>query len=83
MLRVCSRSPLNSRGMKRLFLLAAAFTLVSIGSKAQDKGKLVKFSNITEVTVGFQLGKTTQVSSLTGNDSQIEVAGYKVPSPHG
>lgn len=50
-----------------------------ISTKAQDK--LVKFANITEATVGFQLGKTTQVNSLSEGDGQLEVAGYKVPSP--
>ena len=46
---------------------------------AQDKA--VKFSNITEATVGFQLGKTTQINSFPEGESEIQIAGYKVPSP--
>ena len=64
--------------MKR-FSVILTLTALTVGVvQAQDK--LVKFANITEATVGFQLGKTTQVNSLT-EDGELEVAGYKVPSP--
>ena len=65
--------------MKSLPIILLCCLGFLISTKAQDK--LVKFANITEATVGFQLGKTTQVNSLSEGDGQLEVAGYKVPSP--
>lgn len=65
--------------MKRFSVILSL--ILFTGGVAQAQDKLVKFANITEATVGFQLGKTTQVNSLSEGDGQIDVAGYKVPSP--
>lgn len=65
--------------MKRFSVILVFSLMLSSYTNAQDK--LVKFANITEATVGFQLGKTTQVNSLAEGEGQLEVAGYKVPSP--
>ena len=65
--------------MKRSILVFAIGALAFNSCLAQDK--LIKFSNITEATVGFQLGKTTQIQTLPTGDSELDVAGYKVPSP--
>jgi len=62
-----------------MMLLGFAMTT----TKAQDKGgsKPVKFSNITEATVGFHIGKTTRLSEVGGNETEFKVAGYEIPSP--
>lgn len=65
--------------MKSLPIIILCCLGFLFSTNAQDK--LVKFANITEATVGFQLGKTTQVNSLSEGDGQLDVAGYKVPSP--
>ena len=66
--------------MKRFILISTSILLCScLEANAQDKK--VKFSNITEATVGFQLGKTTQINSFAEGESELEVAGYKIPSP--
>jgi hypothetical protein len=65
--------------MKRYSLFLTVALLLSTVVQGQDK--LVKFCNITEATVGFQLGKTTQVNSLAEGEAELDVAGYKVPSP--
>jgi hypothetical protein len=65
--------------MKRSILISVLTAGILGSVSAQDK--LIAFCNITEATVGFQLGKTTQVNSLAEGDGQVEVAGYKVPSP--
>lgn len=53
---------------------------------AQDKKdksgfKLLRFNNITEITAGFQVGKTARVTSFDGGSSETNVAGYKIPAP--
>ncbi len=49
-------------------------------SNAQDKK--IKFSNITEVAFGFQVGRTTKIQSVDGGgESEVAVAGYKFPAP--
>ena len=65
--------------MKRYSFILATALLFTVVAQAQDK--LVKFANITEATVGFQLGKTTQVSSYSEDSEPLDIAGYKVPSP--
>ena len=68
--------------MKRISVVFLAFAAISLSAHAQDKGKLVKFSNITEVTFGFQVGKTTQVTSVAGgSQAEAQIAGYKFPAP--
>ena len=67
--------------MKRsLFFIIIALNSI-LSSQAQDKDKLVKFSNISEATVGFQLGKTTQIQQFGNNETELKVAGYNIPSP--
>lgn len=67
--------------MKRSFVFALLITVYSLSASSQDKEKLVKFGNITEVTLGFQLGKTAQVNSFASAENELNVAGFKVPSP--
>jgi hypothetical protein len=67
--------------MKKLIIVCILLNAICIATYAQDKGKPVKFSNITEATVGFQLGKTTQVMQLGNNETELGLAGYKIPSP--
>lgn len=67
--------------MKRSFIILMIVLGVGLSAAAQEKGKLIKFSNITEVTVGFQLGKTVEVRSFPEGDNRLEVAGHKIPSP--
>jgi hypothetical protein len=72
--------------MKRTFVIAVLASLIGASAAAQDKKnakkhKLVRFNNITEVTVGFQTGKTTRVVSFDGGDAETEIAGRKIPSP--
>lgn len=73
----------NSIGkMKRVSIVLGLSVLFAGISFGQDKGKLIKFSNITEVTFGFQVGKTTQLTSLPGGgESTNQIAGYKFPAP--
>lgn len=67
--------------MKRSFLFTTMVLFFAVISQAQDKVKLVQFSNITEVTVGFQLGKTTQIQQIGTNETKLKVTGYDIPSP--
>ncbi|MGB0369555.1 MAG: hypothetical protein ACPGD8_09125, partial [Flavobacteriales bacterium] len=65
--------------MKKL-IIGLMVGAISFSSQAQDK--MIKFSNITEVTFGFQVGKTTQIQSIDGGgENEVEVAGYKFPAP--
>lgn len=75
-------------GMKRIvstLLLSAAMCAVTTAQEkdgnSAKKHKLVRFNNITEITVGFQTGKTTRVTSFSGGESEAEIAGRKIPSP--
>lgn len=68
--------------MKKLIgIFVFVLFVFSVKTYSQEKAKLVRFSNITEVTVGFQVGKTTQLTSLPEGNTELEVAGYKIPSP--
>ena len=70
--------------MKAKLITALLIVPFSIGALAQEKGgknKIIRFNNITEITVGFQTGKTTQVTSFDGGETETEVAGRKIPSP--
>lgn len=63
-------------------MLMAAISTGAFGQgKNAKKHKLLRFNNITEVTVGFQTGKTTRVTSFSGGEAEAEVAGRKIPSP--
>ena len=66
--------------MKKLFFGIIMGTICFSASNAQDKK--IKFSNITEITFGFQVGQTTKIQSVDGGgESEVEVAGYKFPAP--
>lgn len=65
--------------MKRTLAITFLGFAISIGASAQDKA--VKFSNITEATVGLQLGKTVEVNSFPEGESKLKIAAFKVPSP--
>jgi hypothetical protein len=70
--------------MKRILstlLLAAICSFALAQDKNAKKHKLVRFNNITEITVGFQTGKTTRVTSFNGGESETEIASRKIPSP--
>ena len=71
--------------MKKSLAVAFITMAVSICALAQPKNtkgrKLIRFNNITEVTVGFQTGKTTRVISFNGGESEMDLAGRKIPSP--
>lgn len=66
---------------KSNYLLVLMLVLGTLNVLGQDKAKLVRFSNITDVTVGFQVGKTTQLTSLPEGNAELQIAGYKIPSP--
>ncbi|MGB1317602.1 MAG: hypothetical protein ACPG5W_05325 [Flavobacteriales bacterium] len=69
----------KENGMKKLVI---GLVTVAICTSVYAQDKKVKFSNITEVTFGFQVGKTTQIQSVDGGgDNEVEVAGYKFPAP--
>mgnify|MGYP002633789208 CR=1 FL=1 len=70
--------------MKRSLITFTAASLICLSAAAQDKenkSKIVRFSNITEATVGFQLGETTRVTSFASGESEVDVAGHKIPAP--
>jgi len=70
--------------MKRLVIITTLMFATAFMVKAQETGKkrkFIRFNNITELAVGFQLGKTTRVTSFSGGESEIEVAGRKIPAP--
>ncbi len=71
--------------MKRVLAIFALLAFISNLASAQDKKdkkhKLIRFNNITEFTVGFQMGKTTRVTSFNGGEAETKVAGRKIPSP--
>jgi len=69
--------------MRRSFLITIITLTSTLFIQAQDKGKskLVKFSNITEATVGFHIGKTSRISQVGDNETELSVAGYEIPSP--
>lgn len=65
--------------MKRIILLTITL-LAGYGiSNAQDK--LVKFGNITEGTVGLQIGKTTQITSYDQGRTETTKTRYAFPAP--
>ncbi len=55
------------------------------GLLAQDKKgnehRIVRFNNITELTVGFQTGKSTRITSFSGGEMETQIAGRKIPAP--
>jgi hypothetical protein len=65
--------------MKRTLAITIITSVINYGALAQNKA--VVFSNITEATVGLQLGKTVEVNSFTEGESKLKVAAFKVPSP--
>ena len=65
--------------MKRTLAITPLALALCLSSVAQNKA--VVFNNITEATVGLQLGKTTEVNSFTEGESKLKVAAFKVPSP--
>lgn len=68
--------------MKTLIIGLFCLSIFAAETIAQDKnGKAVKFSNITEATVGFHIGKTSRLAGVGGVESEIQVAGYEIPSP--
>lgn len=68
--------------MKRLIILTTAFSLLACFASAQDNGsKILRFSNITEASVGFQVGKTTRITSFQGGEMESERSRYELPSP--
>ena len=79
-----SPNPLIQTRMKRLITLAMLMVL-SIAIFAQDKNekkrKLIRFNNITELAVGFQIGKTNRVTSFNGGEAETTIASRKIPSP--
>lgn len=71
--------------MTRILSIAVLMAAICTSTFAQDKKtkehKLLRFNNITEISVGFQTGKTTRVTSFNGGETETEVAGRKIPSP--
>ncbi len=68
--------------MKRISVLLTILAFVGSAAFLLYISKLIKFSNITEATFGFQLGKTTKITSLPGGgEANVNVAGFKFPSP--
>lgn len=70
--------------MKRILsftVLLALFGNVAFAQDKEKKHKLLRFNNITEITAGFQIGKTTRVTSFDGGESEVKVAGHKIPAP--
>ncbi|MCB9186267.1 MAG: hypothetical protein H6601_05920 [Flavobacteriales bacterium] len=71
--------------MKRLLTIVITLAVLSSSVMAQDKNekkhRIVRFNNITEFAVGFQMGKTTRITSYNGGELETEVAGRKIPSP--
>ncbi|MBP9151906.1 MAG: hypothetical protein KBF73_06450 [Flavobacteriales bacterium] len=70
--------------MKRSLITLTVASFICFSASAQEEGndpKIVRFNNITEVSVGMQLGGTTRVTSFSAGESEVEVAGYKMPAP--
>lgn len=68
--------------MNKLTIFLSAMLFLTHSTYAQDKGrKLIGFNNITELTVGFQIGKSTKITSFDGGQHEVTVAGRKFPSP--
>lgn len=67
--------------MKNSFLIIVILLSAILNTQAQDKSKLLRFNNITELTAGFQIGKTTRVTSFDGGESEVKVVGHKFPAP--
>jgi hypothetical protein len=67
--------------MRNLAVLLTVIVMSNQQIFAQDKAKLVRFSNITEAAVGFQIGKTSQIVQMGSNETELDIAGYKLPSP--
>jgi len=80
-------NPVNTAQNKNLMNTKTALLFLSLlmCTNAFVHGqKLVRFSNITELGVGFQLGKTSQTTEMPeiiGGDQTIEIDGYSIPSP--
>ncbi|MCF8459678.1 MAG: hypothetical protein K9G46_03055 [Flavobacteriales bacterium] len=45
------------------------------------KKKSDGFNNVTELTAGFQIGKTTRTTSFTGGESELKAADHTFPAP--
>ena len=72
----------NRAKQKRMKKLIIGLIIGVTSFSCQGQEKKIKFSNITEVTFGFQVGKTTQIQSVDGGgENEVEVAGYKFPAP--
>ncbi|MFM1875386.1 MAG: hypothetical protein RL266_1123 [Bacteroidota bacterium] len=69
------------RSLSFILLLAIVCGPVQAQDKKEKRNKLVRFNNITEVTVGFQLGKTKRVTSFSGGESDTTIASRRIPSP--
>lgn len=67
--------------MRILVLVGIVLVTGVVSSSAQNEHKLIRFNNITEVAAGFQIGKTTRVTSFDGGESELQVAGRKIPAP--
>ncbi|MCF8464761.1 MAG: hypothetical protein K9G41_07965 [Flavobacteriales bacterium] len=70
--------------MKRSLITLTLAGFISFCASSQENEKdsrLVGFSNITEVSVGIQLGETTRITSFSAGESEVDVAGYKMPAP--
>ncbi len=70
----------TGRSMRHLTIISLLFTLTWDNAIGQEKK--IKFSNITEVTFGFQIGPTAQVASAPGGgENELQIGGYRFPSP--
>lgn len=71
--------------MKYIIAITLWLTVMANYGIAQEKGgkehRIIRFNNITEVTVGFQTGKTTRITSFNGGETETDIAGRKIPSP--
>lgn len=65
--------------MKTHLVIIIIASAINFSALAQNK--TVVFSNMTEATVGLQLGKTVEVNSFNEGESKLKVAAFKVPSP--
>lgn len=65
----------------RTLLPVSLFLLMAAAVNGQG---LVRFSNITELGAGFQVGEVTQLTEMPdylGGTNETKVAGYSVPAP--
>lgn len=71
--------------MKRILSITVLLAILGATALAQDKNdkkhKLIRFNNITELTVGFQMGKTKRITSYNGGESDTTLGSRKIPSP--